>query len=581
MGKRIWQYPEVEELSEGDVILLDSPEEGSRSIPANKIGSILIDKEITERGTYNAVDDNVNGYKTVEANIPYTDIHVASGPIATFEGEDLPLKSLTASIVPVQAGSGDPSPTNVRPISGWTEEVISVRGKNKVDGGTLTPSASNTYYSISPTLATGDYVLSFDVSNLAWTNLNNASFAWTKDSNNTQKDLLSHSIKRVSDNAYLKDLTQPVTGRFYGVFSNVEIASLVIACRNNTYMYFTSGTITNIQLESGSTPSDFEPYAGTTTTIPFTDGQGQSVEVFGGSVDVVNGGKQPRTMKKEVLDENDNWTLFSYDSSTGIAQLQTDNIYGKSFYKKSSDNLCNIAKWIEQETGNLPVNRWTLRSYNKRFVIAVEGFSTVEEWKTYLQSNPITFIAELATPTTFYTQPTSIKSLDGENNVSASTGDVDVEYQTVWRGDTIQTPRYRLYNEEYISVQSDYDNSIQISWDNGSYVGCSLNGIIDLSGKGFKKLKYDVTFGSKNYDSEYSQNIRPFIVGVTDQIYNQYIYANQDNVASYFKAHDLYDVNYLNQHVTGEVDISKVSGQFYLLVVATGWNVKINSLVLE
>ena len=116
MGKRIWQYPEVEELSEGDVILLDSPEEGSRSIPANKIGSILIDKEITERGTYNAVDDDANGYKTVEANIPYTDIHVATGPIATFEGEDLPLKSLTASIVPMQAGSGDPSPENVRPI---------------------------------------------------------------------------------------------------------------------------------------------------------------------------------------------------------------------------------------------------------------------------------------------------------------------------------------------------------------------------------------------------------------------------------------------------------------------------------
>ena len=42
------------------------------------------------------------------------------------------------------------------------------------------------------------------------------------------------------------------------------------------------------------------------------------------------------------------------------------------------------------------------------------------------------FVYELATPTTFYTQPTSIKSLDGENNVSASTGDVDVEYQTLW-----------------------------------------------------------------------------------------------------------------------------------------------------
>ena len=32
-----------------------------------------------------------------------------------------PLKSLIANIDPVQSGSGDPSPTNVRPITGWTE----------------------------------------------------------------------------------------------------------------------------------------------------------------------------------------------------------------------------------------------------------------------------------------------------------------------------------------------------------------------------------------------------------------------------------------------------------------------------
>ena len=51
----------------------------------------------------------------------------ASGAVATFsDGADgLPIKSMTVQIKPVQAGTGDPSPSNVRAISGWTGAKIS------------------------------------------------------------------------------------------------------------------------------------------------------------------------------------------------------------------------------------------------------------------------------------------------------------------------------------------------------------------------------------------------------------------------------------------------------------------------
>lgn len=44
-----------------------------------------------------------------------------SGSIASFAdgADDVPVKSLVVNIAPVQSGSGDPSPDNVRPISGW------------------------------------------------------------------------------------------------------------------------------------------------------------------------------------------------------------------------------------------------------------------------------------------------------------------------------------------------------------------------------------------------------------------------------------------------------------------------------
>lgn len=59
----------------------------------------------------------------------------ASGSIASFTdgGDDLPMKSLKVEIVPKQSGSGDPSPSNVRPITGWDEVEVYVGGVNVWD----------------------------------------------------------------------------------------------------------------------------------------------------------------------------------------------------------------------------------------------------------------------------------------------------------------------------------------------------------------------------------------------------------------------------------------------------------------
>ena len=59
-------------------------------------------------------------------------LSTASGLIANFSdgADDLPLSELTIGIVPVQSGSGDPAPDNIRPISGWTGANVKRAGKN-------------------------------------------------------------------------------------------------------------------------------------------------------------------------------------------------------------------------------------------------------------------------------------------------------------------------------------------------------------------------------------------------------------------------------------------------------------------
>ena len=54
----------------------------------------------------------------------------ASGAVATFSdgADNVPVKSMTVQIEPVQAGSGDPSPSNVRTITGWTQVTVTRTG---------------------------------------------------------------------------------------------------------------------------------------------------------------------------------------------------------------------------------------------------------------------------------------------------------------------------------------------------------------------------------------------------------------------------------------------------------------------
>lgn len=75
----------------------------------------------------------------------------AAGSVVTFSAPGvLPLKSLGANIEPVQAGSGDPSPNNVRAITGWTGANIVISPTQlAADGSTISvtfPAEAGTVY---------------------------------------------------------------------------------------------------------------------------------------------------------------------------------------------------------------------------------------------------------------------------------------------------------------------------------------------------------------------------------------------------------------------------------------------------
>ena len=182
-------------------------------------------------------------------------------PLATFEADGLPLNSLKVSVEAKQAGSGTPSPTNVRPISGWTEANVTRCGKNLFDkdnADILTGQALN-------------YQTGLTYPTTAWSVSNyieiKPSITYTLNAMPSGNNTV---VFYDSEKAYISGDT---------AFGTKTTPS------NAKYLRFDYKTeyLAIMQLEKGETATTYEAYNGKTVTIQF----GQTV--YGGELDVVNG----------------------------------------------------------------------------------------------------------------------------------------------------------------------------------------------------------------------------------------------------------------------------------------------------
>ena len=237
----------------------------------------------------------------------------ATGTIASFvDGEGgKAFVDLVANIEPVQSGSGDPSPDNIRPISGWTGCNVTRTGKNllNLDREVGTPIPSNGANTTSPrVMDTSHHYVGLRPDNFYYP----SSVAEYSVTNNSV-------FIRGKNNAYGVGFPVPVKANTTYTFSGVASAnpycgigyydaqwnylsanngqaqtltfttpadcaySVIIIRSTDT----TNGTTwTNLQLELGSTATAYEPYQSNTVTVDWTSEAGT---VYGGTIDVATG----------------------------------------------------------------------------------------------------------------------------------------------------------------------------------------------------------------------------------------------------------------------------------------------------
>lgn len=362
--------------------------------------------EVDENGTYTAPSGTA--YNEVEVDVPLPenayllkDIENTPTAIATFsDGANLPMPKLEVEIEPVQSGSGDPSPTNIRPISGWDEVNVSVSGVNVwdeewelgyLDGGNGQPTTEPTsirsknfngcvpntnYYGSIPTESAGSayYIYWYDA-----------------DKNYISRDNIGNATKMSPSSAiYFK-----------------------LAC----YHYGTTYN-NDISINYPSSDTSYHAYNGQTYTIDL-DGTR-----YGGKVDLVSGVMTVDRAYVEYDGSNDEaWGNYSSNYKGFPITISDSKIDATN---PSTQLMCDklAVSTVRGPSGEKQIKTYTSTSDNNAIFVSIEDITDKADFLTYLSNNIIEIVYPLATPLTIQLPPTPVISLDGVNNVSADSGDV-------------------------------------------------------------------------------------------------------------------------------------------------------------
>lgn len=196
-----------------------------------------------------------------------------------------PLKSLSIPFTPIQQGTGDPSPSNIRPIVPWDGLTVKHGGKNL-----LNVASENV------DRASGTYTYTDGAIHIEVVGAGNSDYVAFKQKIPAGTYTLSCSASGGVGYANLL-LDIPVSGWEYvgyygGYVKAAKTGVLTIAANSDFHIGIIvktgtagiEGTIEAIQLEAGNTATAYEPYVPITETdIPFPS------TVYGGEHEVVSG----------------------------------------------------------------------------------------------------------------------------------------------------------------------------------------------------------------------------------------------------------------------------------------------------
>lgn len=349
-----------------------------------------------------------------------------------------PIKHLRVYFSPKQAGSGDPSPENVREIDGWNGIILEQTGKNlfnyknaniinkknrqndgseKIDS---TGSYTGTFFPIAP----------------------------------NQNYIISQLYSTQSNSYYLSDINKNWISKssYWKTNINTTQQTQTFTTLNNAYYFqLQSGDLTRVdwtpvQVELGVIATEYEPYQGHTYNLDWSNDIGT---VYGGYVDLVTG---------ELVEQ---WT---YPLELGEPYLYASQLCFRAFPPNSLLPNASDPSLYDWQFDCLPKSKNATNGFgfNARnafamannsalhnaglepAMIEIDGTNILNPWWTEWYSSltsPPKIICTLSTPITHQLTPTQLQTLVGHNNIWSNADRVEVEYDLAESNDELYRRR--------------------------------------------------------------------------------------------------------------------------------------------
>ena len=434
----------------------------------------------------NQLDTTVNG------DAFYQSTKSLSGSMVSFSAnERVNISSLITNITPIQSGSGDSSPTNVRNISGWDGITVHRTGKNLFDADTWTGGGQTAWVKN----ADNDYTFAKTSTSTTNRMSNRGTFSvpvenyYLSFSSETQH-ASSIVVRPYVNGAYKSGWTLSyANGQYYRAFTTAAgTTGLQIYYSNNSTGVGSSIDVSNVQIELGTSATEFAPYTGATYNITFTD----AGTVYAGTFNVITG----------LLTVTHKLTNLHF-KSRGVT-----NISGKYRFLCSpilnvksnagSEFLFNRAKYAattytNPEDGTVSIYTDSSACTCYVYIDAISEM-TLADAQTWLASNPIQVLYPLNEPEVYQLSTNNISTLSGDNNIWVDGLNSQVQYIISVSYDSATDEYYYMLNDDRIVIDySELDKSTNgvpiVNYDGGlTNVVSSLqtkvntiNGSVDIS----------------------------------------------------------------------------------------------------
>lgn len=388
--------------------------------------------ETAEQEAREVVDEAMNTLREIASGAYPTD--TASGSVASFsDGADgVPVKSLSVGIEAAQSGSGDPSPSNVRPINGWDSVKVYRSGEN-IWGGQRVIDGVQHVLVTKPEPDTTNKTISFSASASVLDDINMTYNVRYKE--NTRYTFII-TFKNESENYNYSNLRVYYTDNTYSVIPNASEAqtktTVVLTTTQGktvrylrkinqsgrTALYYDECAI----LEGVLTADDFVPYVGEVYDIDLPQ------TVYGGTLDVSTG---ELVIDHALVDLGTlTWSKATGNNYRNFNAVAADLDYNSTVpyviadcYKSVAINAGATAdgdNYIYSRSASATSNTISIKDTSKADM-------TIAEFKTAMSGHYAVY--KMSTPQTLTLTPEQVTTLLGQNNIYADSGSVAVTYR--------------------------------------------------------------------------------------------------------------------------------------------------------